>query len=169
MQNITNKYGGIIESHQAEFTNFVEDNGINFVHNLDPTKLLKAQINTGLEQGTSRLAETLGRTDSTLIRDWYESWYIAKIAGNKRVILREDLRPDHRNNPYVLLHAQDYIDEYELKFYRVFIEKYDEKRPWGYDTERKLWRLLLSKEPLALSTPIGDFDERVKTFFTGFA
>ena len=169
MQNVSNKYGGIIESHQAVFTNFVEDNGINFVHNLDPTKILKAQINTGLNQGLSRLAETLGRTDSTLIRDWYESWYIEKIAGNKRVILREDLRPDHKNNPYVLLHAQDYIDEYELKFYRVFIEKYDETRPWGYDTERKLWRLLLSKEPLALSTPIGDFDERVKTFFTGLA
>ena len=115
----------------------------------------------------TRLAATSGRQDSTLLRDWYESWYIEKIAGNKRIILREDLRPDHRNNPYVLLHAQDYIDPYELKFYRVFIEKYDEIRPWGYETERKLWRLLLSKEPLPLSTPITDFDERVKTFFTG--
>ena len=56
-----------------------------------------------------------------------------------------------------------------MKFYRVFIEKYDEIRPWGYDTERKLWRLLLSKEPLGLSTSITDFDERVKTFFTGLA
>ena len=167
MQKITNNYGGIIESHQAVFTNFVVDNGINFVHNLDPTKLLKAQINDGLNQGLTRLAATVGRSDSTLIRDWYESWYIEKIAGNKRIILREDLTPEQRNNPYVLLHAQDYIDEAELKFYRVFIEKYDEIRPWGYDTERKLWRLLLSKEPLGLSTPITDFDERVKKFFTG--
>jgi len=51
--------------------------------------------------------------------------------------------------------------------YKTFIDKYDEIRPWGYKTERKLWKLFLSKEPLPLSTPIGDFDERVKIFFTG--